>query len=184
MRRFLVILGIVVVVLSIAVYFMVNRTKSYSPEGTVNFENGDLKVTVFYNRPHKKGRVIFATDGLVPFGKVWRTGANEASVFETTKELDFGGKKLPKGKYSLWTTPDEQSWKIIFNSDIPMWGVDFNGQALRKPEKDALVIEAPVVIQDKEFEQFTISIEKIGEEMELIFIWDKTLVASPFTSTQ
>ncbi len=184
MKRFLIILGVVIVVLVVAVYSMVTRTKAYSPEGNVSFANGDIKVNVSYNRPHKKGRVIFAKDGLVPFGKVWRTGANEATVFETNTELDFGGKILPKGRYSLWTKPDEQSWQIIFNSDVPLWGVDFNGQALRKPEKDALTIEAPVVLQDKEFEQFTISIEKIGEEMELIFIWDKTLVAAPFTSKQ
>jgi hypothetical protein len=182
MKKFLIILGIVIVVLAIAVYSMVTRTKSFSPEGDVSFANGDLNISVFYNRPQKKGRVIFAKEGLVPFGKVWRTGANEATVFDTNKELDFGGKILPKGKYSLWTIPDEQTWKIIFNSDIPLWGVDFNGQTLRKPKKDALTIEAPVVIQDKEFEQFTISVEKMGEEMELIFIWDKTLVAAPFTA--
>jgi hypothetical protein len=182
MKRFLVILGIVVVVLVVAVYTMINRTKSYSPEGDVSFSNGNLKVHVVYNRPLKKGRVIFSKDGLVPFGKVWRTGANEATVFETNSDLNFGGKTLPKGKYSLWTIPDEQNWKIIFNSDIPLWGMGFDGKALRKPEMDALIVEAPVVIQDKEFEQFTISIEKIGEDMELLFIWDKTLVAAPFTA--
>lgn len=182
MRRFLIILGIVAAALAIFVYAMITRTKSYSQEGTVSFSNGDLKVNVFYNRPHKKGRVIFAKDGLVPFGKVWRTGANEATVFETTKDLNFDGKTLPKGKYSLWTVPDEQSWGIIFNSDIPLWGMGFDGQTLRKPEADVLTINAPVVLQEKEFEQFTISIEKTGEEMELIFIWDKTLVAAPFSS--
>jgi Protein of unknown function (DUF2911) len=180
MKKVLIIVGIIAVLVAIALYGMVSYTKSFSPEGNVAFSNGDLKASVFYNRPLKKGRVIFGD--LIPYGKVWRTGANEASVFETNKELDFGGKILPKGKYSLWTIPGEQTWQIIFNSDIPSWGVDFNGQPLRVPEKDALIIEAPVVIQDKEFEQFTISLEKIGEEMELIFIWDKTLVAAPFTS--
>jgi hypothetical protein len=181
MRRFLVIFGIIAVVLGLIVYVMLNRTKSYSAEGNVSFSKGDLKIKVLYNRPSKKGRVIFAKDGLVPFGKVWRTGANEATVFEINKALDFDGKTLPKGKYSLWTVPGEQTWKIIFNSEIPLWGVGFDGQTLRNPKMDALTIEAPVVLQEKEFELFTISVEKAGEEMELIFIWDKTLVAAPFT---
>ncbi len=182
MKRFLIIAGVIIVLIGgVLFYYMSIYTKSFSPEANVVFENGDLKVHIFYNRPNKKGRVIFAKDGLVPFGKVWRTGANEATVFGTNKDLDFGGKSLPKGKYSLWTIPNEQTWKVILNSDIPSWGVGFDGQALREPEKDVLTIEAPVVIQDKEFEQFTISVEKMGEEMELIFIWDKTLVAVPFT---
>jgi Protein of unknown function (DUF2911) len=183
MKKFLIIVGVLAVLVGgFLFYYMTIYTKSFSPESNVAFENNGLKVHVFYNRPNKKGRVIFAKDGLVPFDKVWRTGANEATVFETNKELDFGGKSLPKGKYSLWTIPGEQTWKIIFNSDIPGWGVGFDGQVSRDAKKDFLTIEAPVVLQDKEFEQFTISVEKMGEEMELIFIWDKTLVAAPFTA--
>ncbi len=183
MKKFLIILGIVALVLIAALaYVRFFYTKSFSPEGEVAFENGKLKVGVYYNRPSKKGRVIFAKDGLVPFGKVWRTGANEASIFKTNQSLDFGGKTLEAGEYSLWTIPGEQSWKIIFNKEIPGWGVGFDGQALRNTEMDALIVEAPSVTQDKEFEQFTISVEKAGEEMELLFIWDKTLVAAPFSS--
>lgn len=182
MKRVLIIAGVVlVVILGAYIYVKEFYTKSFSPESDVNFADGDLKVHVFYNRPSKKGRVIFAKDGLVPFGKVWRTGANEPTVFETNKDLSFAGQTLVAGKYSLWTIPDENSWSIIFNNEIPSWGVDFNGQALRDPSKDALKIESPVVLQEKEFEQFTISVEKAGEEMELLFMWDKTVVAAPFT---
>lgn len=181
MKKFLIVLGVLVLLIAVSIYVAVTRTKSYSPEGSIEFVNGNLKVSVFYNRPSRKGRVIFANDGLVPFGKIWRTGANEASVFETNQSINFGGKVLAAGKYSLWTIPDEQTWKIIFNSTIPSWGVGFDGQAQRDTETDALIIEAPVVIQDKEFEQFTISVEKSEDEMELVFIWDKTLVAAPFT---
>ena len=181
MKRLIVIFGVVVVLaVGLLVFFRVYYTKSFSPEADIAFVDADLKVHVFYNRPFKKGRIIFAKDGLVPFGKVWRTGANEASNFETSKDLTFGSQSLPKGKYSLWTIPGEQNWKVIFNSDIPSWGVGFDGNVLRDPAKDVLSIDAPVVMQEKEFEQFTISVEKVGEEMELIFIWDKTLVAVPF----
>ena len=174
MKKFLLVLGIIlVIILGILTYFRVYYTKSFSPEDQVKFEDGTLKIVVVYNRPSKKGRVIFGE--LVPFGKVWRTGANEATTFETSKDLIFGGKSLKAGKYSLWTVPGEQSWTIIFNSEY--------GQANRNPAKDVVSIEASPVGIEKEFEQVTIAVEKnMGEEHELTFIWDKTLVALPFTN--
>lgn len=180
MKKFLLVLGIIlVIILGILTYFRVIYTKSFSPEDQVKFENGDLKISIMYNRPSKKGRVIFGE--LVPFGKVWRTGANEATIFETNKDLTFGDKTLKAGKYSLWTIPGEQSWTVIFNSESGQWGVGFNGEANRNPSKDVLSVAVPAVIIEKEFEQFTIAVENTGEEHELTFIWDNTLVALPFS---
>jgi hypothetical protein len=138
-----------------------------------------LEVNVFYNRPYKKGRKIFG--GLVPYNKVWRTGANEATTFETNKALNFDGKILQPGKYSLWTIPKENTWTIIFNSQYGQWGINFEGEANRDPSNDILQIEATAVQQNREFEQFTISFEKSGGEAEMVLIWDKTLVAVPFS---
>jgi Protein of unknown function (DUF2911) len=180
MKKFLLVLGVIlVIILGVLTYFRVYYTKSFSPEDEVTFTNGDLKLKVLYNRPYKKGRVIFGE--LVPYGKVWRTGANEATIFETNKDLNFADKTLKAGKYSFFTIPGEQAWSIIFNAETGQWGVGFNGEANRNPTKDALTLDVPSVLQEKEFEQFTISIEKAGEEMELILMWDKTLVAVPFT---
>ena len=111
--------GILIVVIFVALVIFVFQTKSYSPESDSNFRDGTLKITVFYNRPYKKGRVIFG--GLVPYGKTWRTGANEATMFETNQDLVIGDKKLAAGKYSLWTVPNENSWTVVFNSNIPSW---------------------------------------------------------------
>lgn len=181
MKKTVIILGILVVVLAVAFVFWRNQVKSLSPEDGVDYTEGDLKVHVFYNRPYKKGREIFAANGLVPFGKVWRTGANEATTFETSKTLSIKGQELKPGKYSLWTIPNAQSWTIILNSDIPSWGINFNGEANRDPAKDVITVEAPVSITETEIEQFTISIEKAMDELELVFMWDKTVVAVPFT---
>jgi hypothetical protein len=82
----------------------------------------------------------------------------------------------------LWTVPNPETWQVVFNSEIPAWGVNFDGTAQRNPATDALVLETPVVAQDKVFEQFTISVEKAGEDDELILIWDKTLVAVSFSA--
>jgi hypothetical protein len=173
-------LGVIAVLIIGFLLFRTFYVKSFSPEGTADFVEGNTKIHVFYNRPFKKGRTIFG--GLVPYGKTWRTGANEATEFETNIDLKFGDKELKAGKYSLWTVPGEQMWQIIFNSEIPSWGVNFKGEANRNPQTDALVVEVPSLKHDKEFEQFTISIEKAGDGMELILIWDTTLVAVPFST--
>lgn len=183
MKKFLVLLaiGVVVIVILVAVVHVIrqNRTKSFSPEEVVTFTDDNLKVVVHYNRPYKKGREIFGT--LVPYGKVWRTGANEATVFETNKTLIIEGKKLTPGKYSLWTIPDSTSWMVIFNMQTGQWGIDNRGEANRDPELDAFSVTAQAILQEREFEQFTIRFDKIDEEAEMVLLWDKTVVAVPFS---
>ena len=180
-KKILLAVGLIVVGILATLLIVRYQTKSYSPESSATFQNEDLKITVFYNRPFKKGRVIFG--GLVPYGKTWRTGANEATVFETNKDLLIGDKKLKAGRYSLWTVPNEQSWTVVFNSTIPNWGIDVmnNGEAARDPKHDVIVIDVPVMWTDKEFEQFTISVERADDMLELVFAWDKTLVALPLS---
>ncbi|MBA4144162.1 MAG: hypothetical protein C0523_00245 [Cytophaga sp.] len=182
MKKAIVFIGIIVVLVASAfIYFRFFYTKSFSPEATVEFKQDDVTISVFYNRPYKKGREIFG--GLEPFGKVWRTGANEATVFETNKDLTIQGKILKKGKYTLWTIPGEQTWKILFNTETGQWGIDFNGAANRDPKNDVLVAEVPSLIQDKIIEQFTISVEKMEDEIQLILLWDKTVVTLPMAVT-
>ncbi len=180
MKKFLLVLGVILVlILCSLTYYMTVYTKKASPEDEVKFEKGDLKISIIYNRPFKKGRIIFGE--LVPYGKVWRTGANEATTFETNKDLTFGDNSLKAGKYSIFTIPEEQKWTILFNSESGQWGVGFNGEANRNPEKDVLTLDAPVVAIDKEVEQFTIEVGKMGEDHELTFIWDNIVVAVPFS---
>ena len=180
MKKTVIIIGILAIVLAVAFVFWRSKVKSKSPEDGVDYVEGDIKIHVYYNRPYKKGRVIFAENGLVPFGKVWRTGANEPTYIETNKTLNIKGQELKPGKYSIWTIPNEQSWSVILNSDYPSWGINFNGEANHEAASDVVTVEVPVSQTETEIEQFTISIEKTGDEMELIFLWDKTVVAVPF----
>jgi hypothetical protein len=183
MKKFLIVAGVAVALLIIlgfvAKFFVKQHDKSFSPEEEVTFNQGDLTIRVFYNRPFKKGREIFG--GLVPFDKVWRTGANEATTFETSKDLTIEGQTLKKGKYSLWTIPGEQTWKVIFNSEHGQWGIGSDGEANRNPDHDVLSVDVLAVQQERVFEQFTISFETVGEDAEMVLIWDKTLVAVPFS---
>ena len=95
--------------------------KRLSPKDTVEFKLNDLELEVFYNRPSKRERDIFGA--LVAYNKIWRTGANEATTFETNKPLKIGDDYLVAGKYTLWTIPNEKEWTVIFNSKQYPWGV-------------------------------------------------------------
>jgi hypothetical protein len=164
------------VVLFIAFQIMRTQTKKHSPEATVELSEGDLQLSVFYNRPYKKGREIFG--GLVPYGEVWRTGANEATTFTTNKDLMIDGQILPAGKYTLWTIPGPDQWTVIFNGKQYSWGVNFNGKPSREPEADVLEVQVPVQTLEQPVEQFTISFEE-GENLSLALEWDRTRVAVP-----
>jgi hypothetical protein len=111
-----------------------------SPPATATGKIGDATVTVNYSSPAVKGRQIFG--GLIPYDKAWRAGANEATIFETDKEIKVEGKPLPPGKYSLFAIPGEKEWSVIFNSQTGQWGVKQGGIANRDPAKDVLTVKA------------------------------------------
>jgi hypothetical protein len=97
-----------------------DKTLRPSPPTEVHGIVDGAKVDIYYSTPSVKGREIWG--GLVPYNKVWRTGANEATVFETNKDLTVNGQKLPSGKYGLFTIPGEKEWTFIFNSVWDQWG--------------------------------------------------------------
>jgi len=97
-----------------------NKEARPSPASKAIGKAGNASITIDYSQPSVKGRKIFGD--LVPYGKVWRTGANEATVFETDSDIKVEGKFLPKGKYGLFTIPGETEWTIIFNKTWNQWG--------------------------------------------------------------
>jgi hypothetical protein len=165
----LVILGIT------GFYIIKTNTKKYSPEDTVTFKQDSLKIEVFYNRPFKKDREVFGN--LVPYGKVWRTGANEATTFKTNKDLMIEGSTLKAGKYTLWTIPNKTSWQIIFNDKMYNWGVNFsNGEASRVEKFDALKVEVPISKNLKTIEQFSIYFDEQFGTVNMFLAWDNIVV--------
>jgi len=178
LKRILIFLSIVAIALFCYSYFVENIfSPRESPKDTVEFKLNDLKLEVFYNRPSKKGREVFGA--LVPYGKVWRTGANEATTFETNKSLMVKGMYLPAGKYTLWTVPKDSSWNVIFNTKQYPWGVDAEMQPMWDPNYDIMEIDVPIEKLDKPVEQFTISFDNSTDNLELTMAWDKTKVAVP-----
>lgn len=155
--------------------YMKSQTKKASPEEKVTFVHDGVSITVDYSRPSKKGRVIFGE--LVPYGKVWRTGANEATTLTIDKPITVGGTSLAAGKYTLWTIPQMTSWTVIFNSKMYPWGVNYDGEAQRDPTADVAKVEAPVESLTDPVEQFTIAVE--GTPAALTLKWDQTQVSVP-----
>lgn len=132
-------------------------------------------ISVIFSRPQKNGRELFGK--LIPFGKVWRTGANEATEIKFYNDADFGGKKVKAGTYSLFTIPGEKLWTIILNSDLDYWGA-----YSYKKEKDVLRVTAPASELITVVENFTIQFEtKANNGGVMKLAWDKTLVEVPFT---
>ena len=151
--------------------------KRMSPKDTVSFKLNDLKLEVFYNRPYKKNRLIFGA--LVPYNEVWRTGANEATTFETNKALKIGNDSLPAGKYTLWTVPKDTVWEVIFNSKQYPWGVDETMKPMREPEFDVVNLTVPVEKINGTVEQFTIAFDNSTDNLSLTMAWDDIKVAVP-----
>jgi hypothetical protein len=155
---------------------MQKQTKKSSPEQNVTYSKGELKLDLFYCSPAKKDREIFGA--LVPYNEVWRTGANEASTFTTNKDLMIAGQPLPAGEYSIWTIPNENSWKIIFNDRMYGWGVKLTNQkASRNPDHDILVVEGKVSKSLNVVEDFSITLSVSSPDTTvMMFAWDNVVV--------
>jgi hypothetical protein len=148
------------------------KTPQPSPAAELEQTVGLTDITIEYSRPGAKGRTIFGD--LVPYGKVWRTGANKAVQFSTSTDITFGGVDVKAGKYALFTLPGKEKWDVILYSETEIWGT---------PEKWNTELEvARVTVNAKSLndhvESFTISIDNIqnSETADLNISWEKTKV--------
>ncbi len=131
-------------------------------------------IRVVYSRPAMNGREIMGK--LVPYGKVWRAGANEATEIKFYQEVELAGKSVKAGTYSLFTIPGEKEWTIILSSDLDYWGAFSYKEA-----NDIVRVTVPLSLQDKTVENFTIQFDKKGDQQGVMMLaWDKTVVAVPF----
>lgn len=178
LKRVLILLSVIALGLFLYSTFVENIfAKRLSPKDTVEFKLNDLKLEVFYNRPYKKDREIFGA--LIPFNQVWRTGANEATTFETNKPLELNGIQLAARKYTLWTVPKDSTWHVIFNSKQYSWGVNAEMKPMWDPNYDVINIEVPVQKLENTVEQFTISFDNSTDNLFITMAWDDVKVAVP-----
>lgn len=143
-----------------------------SPMTVATLKSGKTYIKVVYSQPFKNEREIFGS--LVPFGKVWRTGANEATEITVTQKIKIGGKTLPAGTYSLFSIPNADKWTIILNKDLGLWGeYEYNAKC------DQLRFDVPVKAVDQAWEAFTIKLDKSGAGAVMTLVWDKSSVEIP-----
>ena len=131
-------------VITIAAMLVSVTTWAQSPAATATGKLASgANITIKYSAPSVKGRKVWG--GLVPYDKVWRAGANEATIIETDKDITVEGKALPKGKYSLYAIPGEKEWSIVLNSQTGQWGITRAGETTRDPAKDVAVVKVKPV---------------------------------------
>ncbi len=148
------------------------NTPKPSPKANIEQMVGLTDITVQYSRPGTKGRNIFGN--LVPFGKVWRTGANENTIITFSEDVSIEGKKLSKGKYALFTLPKADNWEFIFYTNTDNWGVP----DVWDETKVALRANAKPMIVDKNIESLTIGINNLDNNFGMLEIqWERTFVA-------
>ncbi|MEB2786494.1 DUF2911 domain-containing protein [Algoriphagus persicinus] len=132
-------------------------------------------VKVYYSRPNKSDRIVFG--GIVPFGKVWRVGANEAVEFKAFKDLTIGGESLKAGTYSLFAIPGETEWTIIINSDQDYWGAFSYDES-----KDVMRFKVDSSTIPEVVEAFSIRFEDLGNKSAVMRMgWDQTRVEIPIS---
>jgi hypothetical protein len=133
-----------------------------------------LLARVIYGRPKKEGRPIFGS--LVEYNKVWRLGANEATEIEFFKPVKIGGKKISKGRYTLYAVPGEVNWTIIVNKETDTWG-SFKYDT----KKDVVRVDVPVQKQTDIIESMAMAFDKTITGANLVIAWDNVKVALPIT---
>lgn len=140
-----------------------------SPPATANVTLKGQTVDIAYSRPSMRGRKIMGD--LVPYGSVWRTGANEATTLTTPIALNIGGTNIPAGKYTLWTLPSANAWKLIVNKQTGQWGTEYDAsQDLARIGMQKSQTAQPV-------EQFLISWKKNSDNSaDLVLEWESTRV--------
>ena len=144
------------------------ETPRPSPKGTVTQKVGVMDVSVTYSRPGIKGRKIFG--GLVPYGEVWRTGANEATTISFSDDVALEGHKIPAGEYTLYTIPGKDEWTIIINTK-PSWGTQYD------EKEDVLRFKVKPERSPSPIETFTINVADITTSAANIELaWENTVV--------
>jgi hypothetical protein len=153
-----------------------------SPLDSLTFNVANQPVKVCYGRPASRGRVMLGGEA-IPYGKLWRTGANEPTVFFAPVALKVAGIDVPPGVYSLYTVPGAKEWEVIVNRSVSQWGHEneytdqVKAQELGRGKVKSESVSAPI-------ETFTIRAEPKGKDADLVLEWEKTRVKIPFKSAK
>lgn len=148
-------------------------TNRISPLAVISMQYKDAYVKITYSQPRKRGREVFGK--LVPYGQVWRTGANEATEITLTRNMTINGTLLKAGTYSIFSIPEKEKWTIIISSDVGLWGAyNYN------PKRDEMRFQVPTSSTSGEvYEYFTMQFDQRNEIADLLIFWDRVKLSIP-----
>ena len=152
------------------------KTPQASPVCTISQAVGTSDISITYSRPGAKNRAIFGN--IVPYDKMWRTGANKATKISFSEEVTFAGQKLPAGEYSLFTIPSTSEWEVILNNELNLWGTGEYNEA-----DDVLRVKIPSSSNENHVESLTIDLNTFSSSgVDLTISWEKTKVIIPINT--
>lgn len=151
------------------------KKKPLSPSAKAHATIGGKSITIDYSAPSKRGRAIMG--GLVPYGKVWRTGANAATTLVTEGDLMIGSLHVPAGKYTLFTIPGEKNWTLIVSRQHGQWGTSYD------EKQDLGRVPMNVKSVKETVETFTVGVKEAGEKSGLLTLtWENTEASVPIVA--
>jgi hypothetical protein len=161
-----------------------DKSKRPSPPGQAQVTLGGKNITIDYSRPKirdpKTGQPRQIMGNVVPYGKVWRTGANEATTLKTDADLDIGGTRVPAGTYTLFTVPEQDKWTLVISKKTGEWGTEYPGEA-----NDLARVPMTVSKTNQTVDQFTISLNKQGDNQATLNLeWENTRASVPVNLAQ
>jgi hypothetical protein len=148
-----------------------------SPAATASVAFGGKQIRINYHAPSMHGREIFG--GLVPYGQVWRAGANEATLLHTELDLIVGGLVVPRGDYSLYILPEENKWTVIINKQTGQWGIGPKGTTEDPAQDLGRVIVRPAKLPAP-VETWTIALTQAGNQGNIVFSWANLVATVPY----
>lgn len=170
-------LAILAVLVSAVFIYLNSRTRTLSPPGEESLTSGGVTVTVTYNRPSVRGRLIFGPEdqgALQPFGEYWRLGANEATEISFNRDVLFNGIPVKAGTYRMYAIPGASSFEIVLNTEIGK-----SGASEPDPDNDVLRTKVQTQKTSSPVEQFTISLAPSGDGIQMTFEWSDTRFVVP-----
>ena len=157
-----------------------DKSKRPSPPASATCKFSDGKtIKIDYSSPRAKGRKIFgeaSEKALVPYGQIWRTGANDSTTFVTDANLNVGGKAVPAGSYTIFTVPKADAWSLAISKKTGEWGTDYPGE-----KEDLVRVPMSVSKTSAPVENFTIAFDQAGSKCTLRFEWENTRASVDIT---
>ena len=175
MRKQIAFSALIALVFSALAFGQMGKSRPSPPASATCDLGGGKTIKTDYSSPRMKGRKVYGE--LVPFGEVWRTGANDATTFVPSADVVVGGKTVPAGSYTIFTVPAQDKWTLIISKKTGEWGIPYKYESDELARVDMKVSKLPAPVED-----FTITYDKSGNGCTLRMYWETTRASVDVTA--